>query len=222
MNMQDKIKEEFKRVIAEGESIISTCGFTGREYKIQVPNGMEYLRLRTQAMNLIRRVCGLDSDHYLELRRLSEAKESANDGWFQPLVIGIVKAAQHAFEHGLLFDVRSLIAAELLGDFTDQAETLVREGYHVPAASLAGAVLEDTLRRLSQKHGLPVPASTKIDRLNADLAKAGVYDLLVQKRITALADIRNNADHGKFDKFTHEDVEDMVKWLRRFEADYLA
>ncbi len=36
-----------------------------------------------------------------------------------------------------------------------------------------------------------------------------------------LADIRNNADHGHFDKFKREDVEDMVKWVKRFGADYL-
>lgn len=57
--------------------------------------------------------------------------------------------------------------------------------------------------------------------MNADLAKANVYDKLVQKRITGLADIRNNADHGHFDKFKREDVEDMVKWVKRFGADYL-
>ena len=86
---------------------------------------------------------------------------------------------------------------------------------------MGGVVLEDALRKLCEKHGVSVPSSTKIDRLNADLAKAGVYDKLVQKRITALADIRNNADHGHFDKFGREDVEDMVKWLKRFGADYL-
>ena len=58
-------------------------------------------------------------------------------------------------------------------------------------------------------------------RLNADLARAAVYDKLVQKRITALADIRNNSDHGHFDKYTAEDVEDMIKWVKRFSADYL-
>ena len=66
-----------------------------------------------------------------------------------------------------------------------------------------------------------VGRSCKLDRLNADLAKAGSYDKLVQKRITALADIRNNADHGHFDKFSTIDVEDMVKWVRNFSADHL-
>ena len=133
----------------------------------------------------------------------------------------MVAAAKHDFERGLLFDLRALVNAEILGDFMEQAERLLEENYYVPAASLAGAVLEDTLRKLCDKNGLTYPDKTTIDRLNADLAKAGIYDKLVQKRITALADIRNNADHGKFDKFAREDVEDMVKWLRRFTADYL-
>ena len=128
---------------------------------------------------------------------------------------------QRDFDACLLFDLRALIVADILGDFIEQAEQLLAGGYYVPAASLAGAVLEDTLRKLCEKRGVPVPVSTKIDRLNTDLAKASVYDKLVQKRITALADIRNNADHGYFDKFRREDVEDMVKWVKRFGADYL-
>jgi HEPN domain-containing protein len=135
--------------------------------------------------------------------------------------LGVLEAAQRDFAAGALFDMRALISAEILGDFVEQAEALLEAGYWHPAASLSGAVLEDTLRKLCAKRGVPVPDTTKIDRLNADLAKAGVYDKLVQKRITALADIRNNADHGHFDKFTKEDVDDFVKWLRRFSADYL-
>ena len=66
-----------------------------------------------------------------------------------------------------------------------------------------------------------MPEKTTIDKLNTELTKAGVYDKLVLKRITGIADIRNNADHGHFDKFKKEDVEDMLKWVRRFSADFL-
>jgi hypothetical protein len=128
---------------------------------------------------------------------------------------------QIGFRMAKELDLRALVAAELIGDFTDQAEALVQEGYHVPAASLIGAVLEDALRKLCGVKSIPVPDKTKIDHLNAELARAGVYDKLIQKRITALADIRNNADHGHFDKFKREDVEDMVRWVRRFTADFL-
>jgi len=53
------------------------------------------------------------------------------------------------------------------------------------------------------------------------LASAGIYDKLVLKRITALAELRNSADHGHFDKVGDEDARDMVGYVRRFCADYL-
>jgi len=180
-----------------------------------------YFRFRTEALNLVRRSCGEDSDHYSALKRLAESKNSANNSYYLAHCLGVVEAAQRDLDAGILFDLRALIAAELLGDFIEQAEALLAAGYHHPAASLAGAVLEDTLRELSLKHGLPIPQSTKIDRLNADLARANVYDKLIQKRITVLADIRNNADHGHFARFSRQDVEDMVRWSRRFTAEYL-
>jgi len=220
MTAQDRATDGFRRLIEEGKRIVSTAGWDGDNYHRR-PAANEYFRFRTEAMNLIRRACGPDSDHYRELTRLAEAEKSATNPWYFVHCLGILEAAQRDFDAGLLFDLRALIAADILGDFIEQAEQLLAADYHVPAASLAGAVLEDLLRKLCEKHRVPVPASTKIDRLNADLAKAGVYDKLVQKRITALADIRNNADHGHFNKFRPEDVEDMVKWVKRFGADYL-
>jgi HEPN domain len=220
VSAQQRASDSFRRLIEEGRRILSASGWDGDNYH-RFPPANDYFRFRTEAMNLIRRTCGPDSDHYRELTRLAEGKETSTNSFYFVHCLGVLEAAQRDFDAGLLFDLRALIAADILGDFVEQAEQLLAAGYHVPAASLAGAVLEDLLRKLCAKHGVSVPASTKIDRLNADLAKAGVYDKLVQKRITALADIRNNADHGHFDKFTLADVEDMVKWVKRFGADYL-
>lgn len=220
MGTQELVKAQFLKLIDEGRQILRAAGWNGTDLD-QHPGHHDYFRFRTEAMNLIRRSCGQESDHYRELKRLAEAKESATNSYYFMHCFGIVEAAHRDFEGGLLFDMRALLEAEILGDFIEQAEVLLTAGYHVPAASLAGAVLEDTLRKLCNKRSVPMPKSTKIDNLNAELARAGVYDKLVQKRITALADIRNNADHGHFDKFKREDVDDMVKWLRSFAADYL-
>ena len=220
MSTQDLIKHQFTSLLEEGRQMLRAAGWNGTEMQRHPPQ-QDYFRFRTAALNLVRRSCGENSDHYRELKRLSEAKESATNAYYTMHCLGVLEAAHHDFEAGLLFDMRSLIAAELLGDFIEQTETLLAAGYHVPAASLGGAILEDTLRKLCERHGVPIPDSSKIDRLNAELARALVYDKLVQKRITAIADIRNNADHGHFDKFRREDVEDMVKWMRSFAADYL-
>jgi HEPN domain-containing protein len=220
MTAQDRASDSFRRLIADGRRVVAAGGWSGDNYQ-RFPAADDYFRFRTEAMNLVRRTCGSDSDHYRELKRLAEAKESATNPYYFVHCLGVLEAAHRDFDAGLLFDLRALIAADVLGDFIEQAEQLLAAGYHIPAASLAGAVLEDTLRKLCEKKGLSVPAHTKIDRLNADLARADAYDKLVQKRITGIADIRNNADHGHFDKFGREDVEDMVKWVKRFSADYL-
>jgi hypothetical protein len=54
--------------------------------------------------------------------------------------------------------------------------------------------------------------------MNADLAKAGAYNSLVQKRITALAAIRNSAAHGRPQDFTKDDVAAMITDVERFAA----
>jgi hypothetical protein len=220
MKTQEFITLQFEGLVKEGQRILDAAGWNGDRYQ-RHPAENDYFRFRTEALNLVRRSCGEASDHYKELRRLADTKETSTNSYYFIHCFGVIEAARRDFEAGVLFDMRALISAELLGDFIEQSEKLLIAGYYIPAASLVGAVLEDTLRKLCEKHQIPLPDLTKIDRLNADLTKANVYDKLVQKRITVMADIRNNADHGHFDKFTKADVEDMVKWIRNFTTDSL-
>jgi hypothetical protein len=54
--------------------------------------------------------------------------------------------------------------------------------------------------------------------MNADLAKVGVYNSLMQKRILALAAIRNSVAHGKSEEFTRDDISAMIRDVERFVA----
>lgn len=131
----------------------------------------------------------------------------------------IFVAAQDDYDGGFLVSTTNLVAAELFDDQLAQASELLRNGYVLASAVVAGTVLETTLRRLCEVHNLP---AGKLDKMNADLAKANVYTLLVQKRITSLADVRNNAAHGKIENFSKEDVQDLIDYTHRFAADYIA
>jgi len=221
VTIDEKITEKFKALLAEGKQILQRAGWDGQEYHTSHPDDVSYVRFRTEALNLIKRSCGEQSDHYRELKRLAEDKNTSLNSYYFKECYGALEAASRDYEGGMLFEIRSMVTAEVLDDFLEQAEHLFAQGFHIPTASLAGAVLEDALRKLSEAKGLPVPEKTTIDKLNTELTKAGVYDKLVLKRITGIADIRNNADHGHFDKFKKEDVEDMLKWVRRFSADFL-
>ncbi|MCW5692026.1 MAG: DUF4145 domain-containing protein [Pseudolabrys sp.] len=108
-----------------------------------------------------------------------------------------------------------LVQSDVFDSELEQAAELLSSGYMVPAAVVAGIVLETGLREMCADNGIVIG---KIDKMNADLAKAGVYNKLVQKQITAIAAIRNSAAHGHGDQFREEDVAGMIKDVGRILA----
>jgi hypothetical protein len=133
-------------------------------------------------------------------------------------MMSVFAAAKEDFDGGHLRSVRTLVQAELFNTELEQATELLDKGYKVPSAVIAGTVLETGLRELCNRSSLSVG---KLDKMNADLAKAGTYNLLRQKQITALAEIRNKAAHGRPTEFTDADVKAMIADIERFLLDHL-
>ncbi|MEK6608071.1 MAG: DUF4145 domain-containing protein [Myxococcota bacterium] len=136
--------------------------------------------------------------------------------------LALLRALRSDLDGGYLQGLRGLVRADVFADFIEQAEHLLAAGYFQPAAVVVGAVLEDGLRKLCTKHGIALPEVGKLDKMNADLVKAGAYDKLQQKLVTAWADLRNKAAHGEWEKFKPADVEDMLRGVRRFLAEHPA
>jgi len=111
------------------------------------------------------------------------------------------------------------MAADFGGRFEELLQELITSGYKAAAAVIAGVVLETSIRQLCEDNGT---ATGKLDKMNADLAKAGVYNLLKQKQSTARAHIRDNAAHGKADQFTETDVSNMIRDIRNLLANELS
>ena len=124
-------------------------------------------------------------------------------------------AVKEDFEGGYLVSYRSLVQAEVFTSELDQAREQLSSGYKTPAAVIAGIVLETKLRDMCTALGIPLG---KLDKMNADLAKAQAYNSIQQKRITAIAGIRNSAAHGKPEEFTPADVQGMIDDVERFLA----
>lgn len=218
METNEKIIIKFDSLIDEGLKAIKNddCEFSSHE-----DTDIVYRRVRTEGSNLVKRICGPDSHHYFELKKMAEEPKISTNSYYLKDVVGVLQAARNDFNGGYLFDLKSLVLAEVLGDFLEQCEVLINSGYVSASASVCGAVLEDTLRKVCDKNNIAYPEKTTIGKLNAELARASVYSKLTQKQITANADIRNNADHGHHDKFTKNDVEDMIKFVGRFSAEHL-
>ncbi|MEO7643881.1 MAG: DUF4145 domain-containing protein [Burkholderiaceae bacterium] len=170
----------------------------------------------TSVTNLLQRAFGSDSSH----SKAFEHHLSRFNGYETELRIlqSIVAAARDDYEGGYLFNVRSFVKAEVLDDAFEQANELLRSGYKDPACVLAGVSLEVAVKDLAIRHNVPLG---KLDRLNAELCKAGVYNTAKQKQITAWADLRNKAAHGAWNEYSAQDVEDMCRGVQRFVADFL-
>jgi hypothetical protein len=235
MKIEQQIINRFQQLIDYTEELAKTQTKTsGGSERTQgggviISLGSDYLDAEmvnqwgTSCLHLLRQIFGQESDHYTNFKNLFPQFTDFYDGTKNVRkAIGVLKAAKDDYENGYLFDTRVLIEAEVFDDFLEQAEHLLKQGYFAPAAIIAGCVLEDGLRKLCLRNSLVLPAKATIEPMNVELAKAGIYNKLVQKKVTALADLRNKAAHGEWTEFNEKDVEDTIRDVRRFMEDYFS
>jgi hypothetical protein len=136
---------------------------------------------------------------------------------------GILKSIKSEIDGGWLITLKGLVSAEIFSDFLEMANYLLKEGYKDPAAVVIGSVLEEHIRQLCIKNGIPIedmksgkPIAKKADLMNADLAGAGTYNKLDQKNVTAWLDLRNKAAHGKYSEYNQQQVELMLQAVTEF------
>jgi len=137
---------------------------------------------------------------------------------------GIIVAVREEVVRGWAVSTRGIVSAEIFSDFMEMAEYLLAEKYKDAAAVMAGSVLEEHLRQLAIKHGVPITqldakgktVPKKADVINADLVKAGGYNILNQKLVTGWLDLRNKAAHGKYAEYTQQNVEIMLQGILQF------
>lgn len=215
MKVDQKILKRMDELLEAGEKVLSTkrnppSNSIGFDSSINSQDGYQWF---TSVQNLLVRVFGKDSEHYKNF-----TDQNKKGLTYSPVyrAQGILKAAKDDYEYEQLFELKKIIEAELFDEFLEQATSLLDAGYYQPAAVIAGSVLEDGLRKLCAENKIALPAKPKLDFMNSELAKAGLYNKLTQKKITTLADIRNNASHGHWDQFEKQDVEDAIKWITQF------
>lgn len=220
MRVDQKILQRMDELLTAGEKVLSTRKSPPRNtvgFDSSV-NGQDAYQWFTSVQNLLVRVFGEESEHYKNFT--AQNKKGLT---YSPVfrAQGILKAAKDDYEHEQLFDLKKIIEAEVFDDFLDQATALLEAGYFQPAAVIAGSVLEDGLRKLCVKGKIALPLKPKLDSMNAELAKSGLYNKLTQKKITAIADIRNNAAHGNWNQFEKQDVQEAISWIAQFmESNY--
>jgi hypothetical protein len=212
MQPEKKIRDRLAELVEVGDRVLGTgrsppSGDIGGDRV----DGALVTQWATSAKSVLDRAFGPSSTHSQNFAEWTKGYVSYSSAL---RAAAVLRAALDDWEGGHVFELRALVEADVFDDFLEQAEHLHANGYFQAAAVIAGAVLEDAVRRACTHHGVPVGVTTKLDRMNADLAKAGIYSKLVQKKITTLADLRNKAAHGDWASFDAEDVSEMLTGVR--------
>ncbi len=214
----DTILERLASLIEMGERALSTekpySNLTGTYIDSALFRGF-----RSASSSFILTVYRSDHPYYQEF----DNSVTVADAYHTRSGVQILKVIEAEVRAGWLTSVRSLVSAEIFTDFLDMASHLLSLEYKDPAAVVVGAVLESHLRRLAQSSSIPVETikdgqsiPKKADRLNAELAAGGRYNILDQKNILAWLDLRNKAAHGKFSEYSGEQVNIMLEGVRNF------
>lgn len=170
----------------------------------------------TRVLNLLQRGFGEESIHFKQFEHIFSSGIGEIDQF--ETCKAILLSAKKDFQGGFLFNISTLVKAEVLDDVFEQAKILLEAGYKDVACVLNGIILETTLKELSNRAKIP---TGKLDKMNADLCKAGVYNMAKQKQITAWAELRNKAVHGEWTVYDSDDVKSFQDGIQKFVADYL-
>jgi len=224
MNIRDEALRELDRLIETGKRAASSYSL-GEMSTVYWSSFEEHeLRaFRASAAACVERLTGRGSEFYKHLPSREAHLQSSRD--VVEGVLGVVLSLREAVEHDLLVRVEQRVRSNTHDDFLTQAEELLgaRPSYHVAAMVLVGGVLEDQLRKMCVSRSLKWNGKDGMGTYN-DALKEVAYPQAVWRRIQVVADNRNAAAHGGEDaaKLKHADVEDDLRWVRKFLGENVA
>lgn len=222
MFTKEKLVQKIDKLLALAEEIKGTQkpssrpGVTDLTTRAYV-NLELFEQWRTRSIILIEYNFGKNSFYFENFKKQVESHriEQIEKG------VAILQAMKDDLQEGFLEDLHELIAAEVFTDFLDMADYLIEKKYKDPAVFVASCVLEDSLRRLSDKNKIVIKREDNIGSLNQKLLQGKIYNKNVFGQVQAWQKIRDSANHGKWEEYTLQDAEDLCKWVRRFVSEYL-
>jgi hypothetical protein len=190
-------------------------------YGSLIADSAKFKALKVSGLSFILDLFGFEHPYYSEFK--NELYGSNYYGSNVNNAKGILISIKAEIENGWLSSIKGIVSAEIFSDFLEMAEHLIANDYKDPAAVMIGSVLEEHIRQLCIKNGIDTSfekdgktINLKADRMNNELAKAGIYNKLDHKNITAHLDLRNKAAHGHYSEYDIAQVKLMYNSVFNF------
>ncbi len=222
MNYNQKLIHRAEYIIEQAEQALKIG--EKNEYGTLSADSAKTRTFKSSGLSFILDLYGKEHPYYKEFENvlLRYRYESYINGGIE-----IIKNIIVEIENGWISTIKSIVSAEIFSDFLEMAEHLLESDYKDAAAVMIGGVLEEHIRQLCIDNGIDVTYEKdgkliplKADRMNSELAKAGIYNKLDQKGVTAQLDLRNNAAHGNYSEYDKKQVEMMYDYVFNFISKY--
>lgn len=225
--MKDKILKKLDDFITEANGLLLDVNSASNSSpRTEAINTSKFDAFKTGVLSFLKSIVGADEIYYQKFLRgvIYYADYSL------VLAIDLLERIRKDVDDGWLQNIKGIVSAELFTDFLDMAEHLLDETYKDAAAVIIGSVLEENLRQLTLKNGLPIAQTDsktskvkpfRAENLNTELSKNHVYNLLYQKSVTAWLDLRNKAAHGHYNEYDINLVRSFLQFARDFAAKFV-
>ncbi len=220
---KELILRRLDELIADGDRVAGTHRPATRAdsewgYREGNVDGAAWSGWKVSSLTLIEQIGGKQSTYY-------EHFAQCTTGDYFPSfkqAHAVLRRLRDDFAKGYVRDLRELAAAEVFGDLLEMAEHLQQKGYHHGTVSIAGAVLEDCLRRVHLKRIGEWEGDSGISKLGTNLYKHDpeFYPKTRHQQVTAWATLRNEVDHGRAKEVDPGDSKRMVEGVRDFVLKY--
>ncbi len=131
IKIEEVIKNEIDEIVKTGDEIIQKAISTG--YSLEGKELAKVASWVTRLGQIIRKLYGTESQQFVNY---SEALKTDNfysihSEWNAHIsqILGIAYSIKHDVEKQLIFNIRSLLQADIFADFLEMGEYLLKEGY---------------------------------------------------------------------------------------------
>jgi hypothetical protein len=204
----------FDDLIGRGEQIKVACKkmyFTGTKKAI---DDQLFEAWRTSCLTLLRSTFGTSSPHYdsfINLKFFDYYNSTL-------LYLGILQGAKEDLCKGYFYNKDLMLSVNIFSSFLARSHAYWENGEEQRALGILESVLNETLRKLTESHGLPVPQPAKADGMADSLSKANMISRETHERLIDLCAIVSGSSGEMERPF---DFETWNAWIQKFIYDHL-
>lgn len=207
-----RIRNRIFELLDHGNQILENIGderTTRGHYIIMGRELQDVVHWRASCINLIRSTVGTENFFYSSFPADYENHSSRNIETYIHAGLGILTSLSDEINAGLITDLKSIVAADLLISIQEQTDALLQANYKDAAAVYCRIMLESFLKKICDKNEIPHTNRSTINPLAESLRNEEVINIVEWRQILSWADIGNNAAHGDFHTYSRDDVQRM-------------